>query len=320
MPRMPKDKKIYFAGLISTWRWCGSLTRPRQMRLQRLRFLPQIARSLRSDSHDVYQGILALCDLNQSTDPEVPYSRILKNLVKYSTILHHWGRSLSDNPRSLIRISWSFLISDIKSVLTPLVGYMSLLLYYTDGQGNKHIILRHDEETLLQHCLLRIRRFARNLNNMRFFNVHSYTNEERTYVETPHIIASALWSTLAYNRHCEFVALLPRPLPHLPAILYKPSVTFHFLYEVSLEFSRSDGEEEPPRGHVYMQLRQTERGAEFCLTMQEYRFPPQTWERWQQDATYEQLRELGGSIEPLTWDEGYGQGVIVRLPWAKGTS
>jgi hypothetical protein len=32
---------------------------------------------------------------------------------------------------------------------------------------------------------------------------------------------------------------------------------------------------------------------------------------------YEYLRELGGHIEPLTWSEEEGQGIIVRLPWAK---
>lgn len=31
---------------------------------------------------------------------------------------------------------------------------------------------------------------------------------------------------------------------------------------------------------------------------------------------HERLRELGGSLMPLTWDEGYGQGIVLRLPWA----
>ena len=30
----------------------------------------------------------------------------------------------------------------------------------------------------------------------------------------------------------------------------------------------------------------------------------------------EYLREIGGNIQPLTWDEGQGQGVIVQLSWA----
>lgn len=56
------------------------------------------------------------------------------------------------------------------------------------------------------------------------------------------------------------------------------------------------------------------------ITLRHLLVTAQEWERFtnrfQQYACYEHLRELRGTIEPLTWDEGHGQGVIVRLPWA----
>ena len=56
------------------------------------------------------------------------------------------------------------------------------------------------------------------------------------------------------------------------------------------------------------------------ITMRHILVSPFQWEHFlnafKECATYEHLRELGGDIEPLAWDEGYGQGIIVRLPWA----
>jgi hypothetical protein len=66
-----------------------------------------------------------------------------------------------------------------------------------------------------------------------------------------------------------------------------------------------------------MQLRSAEHGAEICLTVQGDHFSLPSWEYWQKSSEYKRLRELGGTIEPLTWDEGYGQGVVMRLPWVK---
>jgi hypothetical protein len=56
------------------------------------------------------------------------------------------------------------------------------------------------------------------------------------------------------------------------------------------------------------------------LTIVDFRLMPPEWESFVHQLSeypcYEHLYELDGGIEPLTWDEGYGQGVIVRLPWA----
>jgi hypothetical protein len=47
---------------------------------------------------------------------------------------------------------------------------------------------------------------------------------------------------------------------------------------------------------------------------------PTLWEALIQNlysvGDLEYLREIGGSVEPLIWDEKQGEGVIVRLPWA----
>lgn len=67
--------------------------------------------------------------------------------------------------------------------------------------------------------------------------------------------------------------------------------------------------------------RRTEAFFEIRVTHPSLLMTPALWQTYctslQHRDSMEHLRELGGHIEPLTWDEGQGQGVIVRLPWAK---
>jgi hypothetical protein len=313
---MPKDKTRSFTGLISVQRWRGVMTPRIHSRAQHLRFMPQIARTLKADTHALYQNILTLCDLNQSADPDPVYRRILTNLVKSSASISQWGFRFSDDPRSLIWINWSFLRFALQSCLTPIAGYTSFLLNMVDKTGEKMFSLTPHENALLQNCYSTAQRISRNLTHMRSFKIYAYPHDERVYKVAPHVIAKTLWSSLAYSRSCEFAALLPNPLPRLPAVLYHPSLVLHFLHSICLDLEQSE-REEPPRRVICMQLRSAEHGAEICLTVQGDHFSLPSWEYWQKSSEYKRLRELGGTIEPLTWDEGYGQGVVMRLPWVK---
>lgn len=312
MGRMPKDKHAYFSGLISARRGRGTITPQVQFRLQRLRFMPQIAHMLKADTRDVYRNLLALRDLNPTQNAR--YSQILGKIIPYSTTLYHWGQTLSGNLRILTWIPWSYLNHDARASLTNLTGYLDLLLqkFHSDREDSA-VPLHPDVEALLQDSFLKSQRISNNIHNMRLFTLQ---RREETQTHVPaHVIAHALWSALALNRRFERVTLLPRPLPQMPSIVYSPALILHLLYEVSFEFRPDNAE--TPQGHEVLFLRQADEGAEFCVTMHEYRLLPEIWNRWWQGKRYELLRELGGSIEPLTWDEGDGQGVIVRLPWAK---
>lgn len=58
----------------------------------------------------------------------------------------------------------------------------------------------------------------------------------------------------------------------------------------------------------------------FCIALRRkgFHLTSDAWQRLTDSLaeSIEGLREIGGNIEPLTWDEGQGEGVIVRLAWA----
>jgi hypothetical protein len=112
-----------------------------------------------------------------------------------------------------------------------------------------------------------------------------------------------------------------------PAVPYHPNRTATALYDAVIRIvderlnaltiaGREDDEVD-----LLVIPRRTDTAFEIRVTHPTVTMTPALWERYQTTlqhrSSLEHLRELGGSIEPLTWDEGQGQGVIVRLPWAK---
>jgi hypothetical protein len=68
---------------------------------------------------------------------------------------------------------------------------------------------------------------------------------------------------------------------------------------------------------------QTPRFFEITLIVEHLHVRPETWQMLVDEIEVDHmefLREIGGQIEPLTWNEGQGEGVIVRLPWARSDS
>jgi hypothetical protein len=71
---------------------------------------------------------------------------------------------------------------------------------------------------------------------------------------------------------------------------------------------------------VNISVKRTAAFFEIALTQPDLHLRPDTWARLIERGGYDNLEflhELMGHVEPLTWDEGWGEGVIVRLPWAE---
>lgn len=70
---------------------------------------------------------------------------------------------------------------------------------------------------------------------------------------------------------------------------------------------------------VHVAVRQTPTFFEIALTMKDLAFRPEMWGAIMYRHDFHQLeilRSIGCEIEPLTWDRGQGEGLVVRLPWA----
>jgi hypothetical protein len=79
--------------------------------------------------------------------------------------------------------------------------------------------------------------------------------------------------------------------------------------------------------HVLISVAEESEFAVLTITNPHYPWdllPIPNWDQFTRDIEgekhYESLREIGGFVEPLIWDKGYGRGVILRLPWANRSS
>jgi hypothetical protein len=117
---------------------------------------------------------------------------------------------------------------------------------------------------------------------------------------------------------------IAKPVPrldecsHWPFVAYHPIYTYHLLCRLIRTLSRiMNGR------RVIICPERTATHFVMKLTIRELHLTPALWERViealkaaDNDANLELLYEMGGDLDPLTWDEGWGEGVIVRLPWA----
>jgi hypothetical protein len=99
---------------------------------------------------------------------------------------------------------------------------------------------------------------------------------------------------------------------------YYPHATTQLLRHAMLHISISQNSN---LGQVLFAVHSEANFVRLSMTNPDYAIPMTDWELLMAyiggEENYEHLRELGGSVEPLTWDQGFGQGIIVRLPWAK---
>jgi hypothetical protein len=68
---------------------------------------------------------------------------------------------------------------------------------------------------------------------------------------------------------------------------------------------------------VNLSVKRTSTFFEIAVTHPSLHLRPDIWERLMvfDPNKLENLRSIGGTLEPLTWNEGQGEGVIVKLPW-----
>lgn len=88
----------------------------------------------------------------------------------------------------------------------------------------------------------------------------------------------------------------------------------HAMFHVSISQNSS-------LGQLLFAVHSEENFVRLSITNPDYAIPMTDWELLMfyigGEKNYEHLRELGGRVEPLTWGQGFGQGIILRLPWAR---
>lgn len=101
-----------------------------------------------------------------------------------------------------------------------------------------------------------------------------------------------------------------------PPVLYHPHYT-PSLWENLLFFVRRHGTERV----LSIMPQPEEQGIAIKITKPDLQMTSARWlelinPRPERPRTHERLYEMGGSIMPMAWDEGHGQGIVLRLPWA----
>jgi hypothetical protein len=141
----------------------------------------------------------------------------------------------------------------------------------------------------------------------------SWSAGSETQCLSPYIIQSVLWSCVYDCRTDHTLDSNVLELQHWPPVLYHP-------YHVPVVFGSTASTLAINGRNVVVSPRKSDSYFEICVTSPTLCMTSALWETvlstLRSTDGFEHLRELGGSIEPLTWEEGQGQGVIVRLPWA----
>jgi hypothetical protein len=151
-----------------------------------------------------------------------------------------------------------------------------------------------------------------------------YDDATRASADIAQLIDPAAFFT-TYTPFFDYVADKAQLIQHDPpmttdrCVMYHPQLTLYLLANMLGFLARTYWRQHQARGTVIMSFHEDANFAYLHLTAPVL-MTPILWGdllRSSRHYDYEYLREIGGDIEPLTWDEGYGQGVIVRLPWAK---
>jgi hypothetical protein len=131
-----------------------------------------------------------------------------------------------------------------------------------------------------------------------------------------HILSATLNRQLALHIAC---------VPPSWMILYDTHELKAFFYDLMTMFPAlwPGHRKYPWRGRLNITFKAEEHHVVIHIALWNGLITSREWDKFfnefREQPCYEYLRELGGDIEPLAWDEGQGQGVIVRLPWAKAT-
>jgi hypothetical protein len=100
-------------------------------------------------------------------------------------------------------------------------------------------------------------------------------------------------------------------------VRFHPYLTIQLIYNL-IDALRAQSEKRNARGHLSRAI--TPDFFEVRITIQGVSLRPESWDNlYTMPGCLDALYDLGGHIEPLTWSDSksQGQGVIVRLPWAR---
>jgi hypothetical protein len=149
------------------------------------------------------------------------------------------------------------------------------------------------------------------LHNTRVFHTHAFHTE-------PADRALSLICEVALREElyaCHISIVIP---PNLPPIALYPMHMFYMISNFISHFRWALQRQGHPLQSAMIRVRAEETELAIVITFMRLCLDQATWEGFRNRYRAEPLYELGGSVEPLTWDEGDGQGIILRLPWAKG--
>lgn len=126
-----------------------------------------------------------------------------------------------------------------------------------------------------------------------------------------HLLA---WPYL-HTRFDRFTLMLPEK-QSFPPVLYHPHY-IPILWESLLFFVRRHGTQRV----LAIRLEPEQQSLAIKITKSDLWMTPVRWlelinPQPERPRTHERLYEIGGSFMPMSWDEGEGQGLILRLPWA----
>jgi hypothetical protein len=195
-----------------------------------------------------------------------------------------------------------------------------MMLIHPDLVFDDRFHLSKEINALLEQTSLKAHRIDNGLICLRFFI--PYRDDNRTQAITPRLLGRILQIYLSASWRARIKLHLAEQVAQRPPVLYHAGTVLSLFSIVAsnLRLDPDEGDEaieKRPMMLMHLTVSGTPDAALFCFTVTDYRVLPQIWTQWQQNSWYKALRELGGTIEPLTWDEGYGQRMIVRLPWAK---
>jgi hypothetical protein len=244
----------------------------------------------------------------------------LSSIHKWSTELKTQIMALPDVPDSfawlvsgsvVTLLDWTRPLLDILQVMAHLVSEPEIEPLALTSAQKTHLVSAATATRQLDNTIVTLWHQLRS-------NQAAYEASEAKSVLL-HRDLPPLWVVLCYaTRFNELVFKPPIfDLPEQSAVAIDLSTLRHILQSVMIILGGRAGQ----KHHLILSVHCTAQGAALQFTVQGLHMMPERWERLlvlgHFPEHYATLREMGGSIEPLTWDEGQGQGVIVRLPWAR---
>jgi hypothetical protein len=260
---------------------------------------------LKYHTHEMQQHIQVFCEEYRIQQPQE--QEYMQNLIHSADNFEAWVKALPSDANVWRWVNWPSAFYEAKSSLTGIKGYFEILLMFNEARGDSRS-LSPRAQILKKQIKLILDIYSQSLTQHNNFRWSESAETERL---PAYIAVYALWPfvypwCLDYTLNIE--------VKTWPTVFYHPYYTPIILHQTIATFA-------PILRDLVVIPRKTDAAFEIRVTHPTVTMTPALWERYQTTlqhrSSLEHLRELGGSIEPLTWDEGQGQGVIVRLPWAK---